>query len=124
VSKKSRNILAWIGILTIGIQLNAVPLDFLLFRLNQNEIARTLCEHKMPHCNGNCYLMKQLAKSANAESEKRAERFSLQVSGQYLRSESCNVTVFESGNDAGSHFVNDPVLAGWPSCLFQPPRVA
>jgi hypothetical protein len=115
---------AWLGLLTIGIQLNALPLDFLLFRLNQNEIARTMCEHKMPHCNGNCYLMKQLAKSANAESEKRAERFTLQLSGQYLRSESNTVTVFESGNRASSLFMNDPVLAGWPSSLFQPPRIA
>jgi len=68
--------------------------------------------------------MKQLTKSANAESEKRAERFTLQLSGPYLRSESNNVTVFECGNLSSSRFVNGPILAGWPSCLFQPPRIA
>jgi hypothetical protein len=117
-------IFTWLGITALIVQLGVVPLDFLLFRLNQNEIARTLCEHKMPHCNGNCYLMKQLAKSANAANDKRAERFTLQLSGHYLQSESDNVMVFVSGSHAGSHFVNDAVLAGWPSRLFLPPRVA
>jgi len=115
---------AWLGLLTIGIQLNAVPLDFLLFRLNQNEIARTLCEHKMPHCNGNCYLMKQLAKSANAESEKRAGRFLLQLSGQYLSSKTGDFSFFSFAKSSGFASFIDNISAGFPTTLDQPPEVA
>jgi hypothetical protein len=115
-------ILAWLGIAAISVQLNAVPLNFLLFRLNQNEIARTLCEHKMPHCNGNCYLMKQLAKSANANAEKRAERFGFQLSGHYLSCESACVPVFTSGNRSNFPSLIDNLLAGFHTTVDQPPR--
>ena len=103
-------------------QLNAVPLDFLLFRLNQNEIARTMCEHKMPHCNGNCYLMKQLAKTANANAEKRAERFGFQLSGHYLSCVSTSVPVVMQGNRSDLPSFIDNLLIGFHTTVDQPPR--
>jgi hypothetical protein len=114
----------WLGIAAISVQLGAVPLDFLLFRLNQDQIARTLCEHKMPHCNGNCYLMKQLAKSTNANNEKRTERFTLQLSGQYLRSEVNNLACFASSNCNVPICIARNTLPGFHTTVLQPPRFA
>ena len=117
-------LLTWLGIAAITVQLNAVPLDFLLFRLNQDQIARTMCEHKMPHCNGNCYLMKQLAKSTNADTAKRAERFTFQVSGHYLRSEKNELTPFAAVQQNTSIFSANRTLPGFHTTLLQPPRYA
>jgi len=114
----------WLGIAAITVQLNAVPLDFLLFHLNQDQIARTMCEHKMPHCNGNCYLMKQLAKSTNADNAKRTERFTFQVSGHYLRSERNTLACFASGKLSTSIYTTGSTLAGFHTTLLQPPRFA
>jgi hypothetical protein len=117
-------LLTWIGIAAITVQLNAVPLDFLLFRINQDQIARTLCEHKMPHCNGNCYLMKQLAKSANADNAKRTERFTFQISGQYLRSQGNSSARFASAKRTVPISTSNSTLAGFHTTLLQPPRFA
>ncbi len=117
-------LLTWLGIAAISVQLNVVPLDFMLFRLNQDQIARTLCEHKMPHCNGNCYLMKQLAKSANAENEKRTERFAFQLSGQYLRSDGQDVVCFPSLKRNVPNPNVSSTLPGFHTTILQPPRFA
>ncbi len=115
-------LLTWLGIAAITLQLNAVPLDFLLFRLNQDQIARTMCEHKMPHCNGNCYLMKQLAKSTNADTAKRAERFTFQVSGHYLRSEKNELTpVSQQCSKTYPIFSADCILPGFHTTLSNRP---
>jgi hypothetical protein len=117
-------LLTWIGIAAISVQLGAVPLDFLLFRLNQDQIAQTMCEHKMPHCNGNCYLMKQLAKSANADNAKRTERFTFQVSGHFLQSERNTLACFVSGKRSTSIYTTGGTLPGFHTTLLQPPRFA
>jgi hypothetical protein len=94
----------------------------LLFRLNQNEIARTMCEHKMPHCNGNCYLMKQLAKSANADAAKRAERFGFQLSGHYLPSETGDFSIPSFEKKSGFASFIDNISVGFQTTLDQPPK--
>ncbi|HEY3876143.1 MAG TPA: hypothetical protein VGM92_11755, partial [Candidatus Kapabacteria bacterium] len=99
--------LSWLGIIALLVQMNAMPLDYMLFRLNQQEIARTMCEHKMPHCNGHCYLMKQIAKTSTANAEKRAERFGFQLSGLYLSSASETLSLFTNENRSDSHFFFD-----------------
>jgi len=45
---------------------------YLNFKVNQDEIAKTLCiqkEMKNNHCNGKCYLAKQLKKAAEKEKQ-------------------------------------------------------
>ena len=121
-AKITYKLMGWLGIIALLVQMNAVQLDYALFRLNQQEIARTLCEHKMPNCNGHCYLMKQIAKSASANAEKRAERFSLQMSGQYLLSESCEHSVFGTEYRSSSRFIIDNLLRGFHTTVDQPPR--
>ncbi len=112
----------WLGIVALILQMNAVPLDYVLFRLNQQEITRMLCEHKMPHCNGHCYLMKQIAKAATANAEKRAERFGFQLSGQYLSSGSNIISLDLRENWFGSHSFVDNLLIGFHTTVDQPPR--
>lgn len=121
-SNVSYRYMGWLGIAALLVQMNAVPLDYALFRLNQREIARTMCEHKMPNCNGHCYLMKQIAKTASANAEKRAERFGFQMSGHYLSSESEDHSIFGTEYCSGSHLFIDNLLRGFHTTVDQPPR--
>ena len=114
---------AWIGIAAISVQLNAVPLDYLLFRLNQGQIVRTQCEHKMPHCNGHCYLVKQITKAGNSTNDNKIERFA-QLDGHFLPLPENNLTVYAPSRLERAVFVKDHILTGWPLRLFQPPRIA
>jgi hypothetical protein len=114
---------AWLGFIAIAVQLNAVPLSVLLFRLNQQEIARTQCEHKMPNCNGHCYLMKQLAKTNGNESDKQTECIGIQLDQIFLLSSQNNLTLSPRTDKVSSLLLNDgSVHPGWPSMLLQPPR--
>ena len=113
---------AWVGIVAITLQVNAVPLDYALFRLNQGHIARTQCEHKTPHCDGHCFLAKQIAKTGNATNDKRTER-SAQLDGQFLCSPENNLTLFPSSL-TGQMFAIRNIAPGWHSALLQPPRSA
>jgi hypothetical protein len=115
---------SWIGIAAIAVQLNAVPLDYLLFRVNQDQIARTQCEHKVPHCNGHCFLAKQLTKAANAENDKRSEQVGPQLDGHFLLSAENNLTVYPSACPKRPLFSNSHILSGWPIRFLQPPRIA
>ncbi len=118
----SIKLLTSIGIAAIVLQLNAVPLSYFLFHLNQDEIARTLCERKMPHCNGHCYLVKQIAKNAAQNSDRQSSRASTQLDQQYLL----------TSGDASALFPHqlrriptDPTCAlssGWLSLSVKPPR--
>ena len=113
---------AWLGIAALMVQLNAVPRDYLLFRINQDHIAQTLCEHTTPHCNGHCFLAKQIKNAGNAENDKRAECLGAPLDGQFLRSAENNFTLFASTHRQFSLFINGQLLSGWPKSLLQPPR--
>jgi len=114
---------SWLGIAAIVVQLNSVPFSLLLFNINQENIARTQCEHKMPHCNGHCYLMKQLAKSSGNETDKQTQRFVSLLDGQFLISSENNLSPLSCSTKSKFALNNDgSVLPGWPSMLLQPPR--
>ncbi|HET6401705.1 MAG TPA: hypothetical protein VFH95_09935 [Candidatus Kapabacteria bacterium] len=116
-------IFALIGIAALVLQLNAVPFEAFLFHLNQNYIARTLCEHKVPNCNGHCFLMKQMAKSNNINSDKKTERAGAPLDGHFLCASLNNVTLFSSPVNFLIHPARH-LAAGWRSTLLQPPRFA
>jgi hypothetical protein len=114
---------SWLGIVAIAVQLNAVPFSLLLFHINQENIARTQCEHIMPHCNGHCYLMKQLAKTNGNDNDKKTERTGPQLDGQYLISSKNNLSLLACNDNSKMVLSNnDSVLPGWPFSLLQPPR--
>lgn len=120
--KKVYSLPAWIGIVAITLQINAVPLDYLLFRINQDYIASSLCEHKMPHCNGHCFLMKQMAKT-NASSDKKAARSTSLLDGHYVPVALTNLTLLEITINLSPDFVQ-PLLSGWDVSFLHPPRIA
>jgi hypothetical protein len=68
--------------------------------------------------------MKQLAKSTNADNAKRAEQFTFQVSGHYLRSERNTLACFASAKLSTSIYTTGSTLAGFHTTLLQPPRFA
>lgn len=62
-------ILSTLVLIALFIQVNQVGVYYLLFELNQNKIANTVCEKVVVHCDGKCFLKKQIAKSENEESK-------------------------------------------------------
>ncbi|MDP4198673.1 MAG: hypothetical protein Q8922_10085 [Bacteroidota bacterium] len=111
--------MAWLGILAIWVQVNAVPLDYVLFRLNRDQIVRTQCERKMPHCNGHCYLTKQLAKNtSNAPSNYAAPHLD-QV---FLPSAADNLTLSHK-QERTLPVSGGAIASGWLQGLLQPPRI-
>ncbi len=121
-ANRGYSFVAWLGIAALFVQVNAIPLDYLLFRLNQQEISQTLCEHKVPHCNGHCYLMKQIAKSATANTEKRAERLGFQSSGPYLASASNVISPLPREERSISYAPIGSLSFGYHTTVHQPPR--
>jgi|GEM_PF-2895869 len=119
---------AWLGIAACAVQLNAIPLDYLLFRLNQEHIARTQCEHKTPHCNGHCFLMKQIANAGKSNdgtstNDIKTEQSFGQLDGQFLVTSLNSFTLFSSPVNFFTHIVQ-PLAPGWHSTPHQPPRFA
>jgi hypothetical protein len=116
---------AWIGIVAVSLQINAIPLDYFLFRLNQDHIVQTECERKVPHCNGHCFLMKQIKKTDNAENDKRSERFSAPLDGQFLQSaENIFMLSMPASHQTTPISLGSRILTGFPTTLLQPPRSA
>lgn len=113
-------VLALIGIAALVLQLNAVPFEAFLFHLNQAYIAKNLCEHKVPHCNGHCFLMKQMAKSSNAAKDKNSERSPLD--GHFLPSALSNLTVFPASQEEFLTSPGQSTAPGWQQKVLQPPR--
>ncbi len=115
-------VLALVGITALVLQLSAVPFEAFLFHLNQDYIARHLCEHKTPNCNGHCFLMKQMAKSSNASKDKNTERTGGQLDGHFLVSALNSLTLFPAPATYLA-LSSEPAVAGWRSTLLQPPRI-
>ena len=118
----STKLLALAGIAALLVQLNAVPLDYMLFRLNQPQIAQTMCEHKKPNCNGHCFLMKQMAQSTNAAKDKNTERIGGQLDGHFLLSALSNLTLFPFSEVNFFNGLDKSVAFGWDMTVLQPPR--
>ena len=114
-------LLALLGIAALFVQINAVPLDYMLFRVNQANIAHNLCEHKTPNCDGHCFLMKQMASATNAAKDKNSERIGGPLDRHFLPTALNNLTLFPSQ----SNFFMEPahnIAAGWYSIPHEPPR--
>lgn len=70
----SRSIAVWLLLIYV-VSLFRVWQPYLDYKLNYSYISSILCENKNKpylHCNGKCYLDKQLKKAAKEESEKQA----------------------------------------------------
>jgi hypothetical protein len=57
----------------LTVQINYVAVCCALFEMNRKAIAETSCEKKTPHCNGHCFLKKQVA-AAEEEQPATAEK--------------------------------------------------
>ena len=103
---------------------------FVYWKVNQNFIAKTLCENKnkpQMHCNGKCYLYKQLKKAE----EKEAEKNSLPNSIPKFKSVDSFIvlnhdwrTIFPSYLTYKQKHVSykSNLLIGYQNSLFRPPE--
>ena len=103
---------------------------FIYWKVNQNFIAQTLCENKNKpkmHCNGKCYLYKQLKKAE----EKEAEKNSLPNSIPKFKSVNSFIienydwkTNFSLVTTYKQKYVNysSNLLIGYQNSLFRPPE--
>lgn len=93
--------------------------------VNRDYIAKTLCENRNKpkmHCNGKCYLMKQLRKE---NSKEKSPLSILKIKTQVVYFEKITINSFDLNLTAENTFVR--VQAGSPvsvsSSVFHPPTV-
>lgn len=100
------------------------------WKINQSYITETLCENKdkpKMHCNGKCYLNKQLQKADDTESDKK------NIPNAILKLKTVDLFVFQSRNcNFGNYlFLLDKstpaynslsLLTGYQTSLFRPPK--
>jgi hypothetical protein len=119
--------LALAGALAIFLQVNSVALVTVLFSANEQQIAATQCEKATPHCNGQCFLKKQMKaaaeESGNATNTNESLRHLPSISGDYLQSD-----VSVAATQPPAEFVNrnlrERTIQGHIRSVFNPPRFA
>ena len=124
VNRSIRNqFLICVAIAAVVVQINTVPLYYLLFSFNQTEITRSLCEKKQAGCNGHCYLNKQIAK-ANAASQDARQNEQLDLLNvNFLLTTTGKLTLPVSSTiDRVAITIGSPT-DGWALSLLQPPRL-
>jgi hypothetical protein len=100
---------------------------YIEFKVNQEEIAKTLCiqkEMKDNKCNGNCYLSKQLKKEAekeNQESSNLREKQELVYTQTILTYTFTSNTVIEKTRIMVSQYCAKPKSVAFS--IFHPPLV-
>ena len=122
-----RRIVGFMLVLCIGWSQCTQVLTYLNFKINQDYIAKELCENKeVPkmNCNGKCYLAKQLAKQEKEEEEKAPveQRVKLDMLYCYeftLTQEGINIPLLTSGL---TDIHNDALQNGYRGKIFQPPQ--
>jgi hypothetical protein len=124
------NLLVSLAIAAMVVQINTVPLYYLLFSFNQTEIALARCEKKQPGCNGHCFLKRQIAQSSGADDRSTSpnshqnESFESLLNLSFLSSSSDTPMAPEIvANHALVHSTG-PLASGWRTSPFQPPRQA
>lgn len=69
MNKNRNKLLSIIVLISLFIQVNQIGVYYLLFEFNQNKIANTVCEKVVVHCDGKCFLKKQIARSSDEETK-------------------------------------------------------
>ncbi len=107
------------------IKMMGMPLSWLNYTINKSYISAELCENKakpLMHCNGQCVLMKKLAK-ANESNETGANKPEVKISGiDYF--EAISNYSFELPKIRTAEFHLPEILAtitGFPGSIFHPP---
>ena len=107
------------------VKMMGMPLSWLNYTINKNYISAELCENKakpLMHCNGQCVLMKKLAK-ANESNESGANKPEVKNSGiDYC--EAISNYSFEFPNIITAEFSIPQILTtitGFPGSIFHPP---
>ena len=117
---------ALLAALAIFLQVNTILVFTALYSLNEQGIAGSVCENIAPHCNGQCYLKKQIQASQDEGSQKNATQGEhsqrvQQISFEYLRSEaSPNLEASSS-----RHLYVEPIevlQTGTSPDIFNPPK--
>lgn len=66
------SVLMVIGML---LQINVVPVCYGLYFLNRKAIAEKVCEKKVTHCNGHCFLKKKITEATDAPATPSEKQF-------------------------------------------------
>ncbi|HTE08809.1 MAG TPA: hypothetical protein VK628_08580 [Flavitalea sp.] len=107
------------------VKMMGMPLSWLNYTINKNYISAELCENKakpLMHCNGQCVLMKKLAK-ANESNETGANKPEVKNAGLDYYEAISNYS-FELPNILAAEFYMPQILTtitGFPGSIFRPP---
>jgi hypothetical protein len=118
--------LAIAGALAIFLQVNSVALVTLLFSVNEQQIAATQCEKATPHCNGQCFLKKQMKVAAEdsggATNSNESSRHLPSISGDYLQSD-ISLTATHHAVEFVHQDLRQRIIQGHIRSVFNPPRI-
>ncbi len=128
MKQKINKLFSVLVLIALFMQVNQIGVYYLLFEFNQNKIANTVCEKVVVHCDGKCFLKKQIAKTSDEDSKQTKSTAPIKtktielIGSDYISKE---ILSQNSTNITGSNFQikNSSILfTGFYNSVDPPPK--